>query len=118
MAVRLAMRHPKRFAGAISVGGPFPTGYCPLLYLEQIRHMQILIAHGRDSQDYPMDRICDDLRLFHAAGLKVTLRQYPCGDELTTKMLEDIDGWVMQQVTGVPASKSSSVSRYQPQDLN
>ena len=39
--------------------------------------------------------------LFHAAGMSVTLRQYPCGDELTTQMLRDLDVWLMEQVTGV-----------------
>jgi hypothetical protein len=31
----------------------------------------------------------------------ITLRQYPCDDELTTQMLHDLDLWLMEQVTGV-----------------
>jgi hypothetical protein len=31
----------------------------------------------------------------HAAGCTVALRQYPCGDELTTTMLSDLDRWMM-----------------------
>jgi hypothetical protein len=34
----------------------------------------------------------------------VHLRQYPCGDELTTQMLHDLDAWLMEQVTGMPAA--------------
>jgi hypothetical protein len=34
----------------------------------------------------------------------VTLRQYPCDDELTTQMLHDLDVWLMEQVTGVPTT--------------
>jgi phospholipase/carboxylesterase len=56
---------------------------------------------GRDSTEYPLARVCEELRLLHAAGISVTLRQYPCGDELTTQMLHDLDVWLMEQVTGV-----------------
>ena len=59
------------------------------------------MMHCRDSQTYRVERVCDELALFHAAGMSVTLRQYPCGDELTTQMLRDLDVWLMEQVTGV-----------------
>ena len=65
-----------------------------------IRDSRLLIMHCRDSQDYPLHQVCGELSLFHAAGMSVTLRQYPCGDELTTHMLRDLDIWLMEQVTG------------------
>jgi len=37
--------------------------------------------------------------------MSVTLRQYPCGDELTTQMLRDLDVWLMEQVTGVSTAE-------------
>jgi len=101
MAVRLALRHPERYAGGISLNGPFPTDHAPLARLTKLRRSKILMAHCRDSQTYPIDRVCQELALFHAAGLSVTLRQYPCEDELTTQMLSDVDVWLMEQVTGV-----------------
>jgi len=48
-----------------------------------------------------VQHVCDELSLFHAAGMSVTVRQYPCPDELTTQMLRDLDVWLMEQVTGV-----------------
>jgi phospholipase/carboxylesterase len=104
MALRLALRRPDRYAGAASLAGQFPAGHAPLSRLAAIRRSRLLIMHCRDSQAYPVDRVCQELALFHAAGLSVTLRQYPCGDELTTQMLSDLDVWVMEQVTGVPAA--------------
>jgi len=101
MAVRLALRNPRQYAGAISLNGPFPAEHAPLARLMQLRQSRILIAHCRDSQTYTTDRVCQELALFHAAGLSVTLRQYPCEDELTTQMLSDADAWLMEQVTGV-----------------
>lgn len=100
MAFQVGLRHPGVFAGVISLGGAFPTGRTLLSGLSQIRRLPLFIAHGRDAREYPVDRLCEDLRLFHSAGLAVTVRQYPCDDELTTKMLEDLNTWIMEQVTG------------------
>lgn len=101
MALRLALRWPNRFAGGASIGGCFPVGHSPLARLSQARRSRLLIMHCRDSETYSVDQVCDELALFHAAGMSVTLRQYPCGDELTTQMLRDLDVWLMEQVTGV-----------------
>ena len=101
MAFRLGLRHPQRFAGVLSLGGSFPSGHMPLARLSQARKLPLFIAHGRDADNYSVDRSCDELRLFHAAGLSVTLRQYPCGEELTTHMLSDMDRWIMELVTGI-----------------
>jgi phospholipase/carboxylesterase len=109
MAFRLALRNPASFAGVLSLGGSFPDGLMPLARLSSVRSLPLFIAQGRDSQRYTVDRTCEELRLFHAAGLAVTLRQYPCGDELTTHILADMDRWIMQLVTGiehVPEEKS------------
>jgi phospholipase/carboxylesterase len=100
MAIRLALRNPERYAGAVSLGGPFPEGHRPLVKLEQARKSRLLIAHCRDSESYSLDQLCQELALFHAAGMSVTLRQYPCPDELTTQMLSDADIWMMEQITG------------------
>jgi hypothetical protein len=97
------MRFPRRFAGAISLGGGFPRRCAALSQLDSARAVPLLLAQGRDSQVFPLNQLCDDLRLCHAAGLSISVRHYPCGDELTTQMLHDIDVWMMEIVTGVPA---------------
>ena len=111
MALRIGLRHPERFAGALSIGGPFPNGSMPLAKLNQSRGLPLFVAQGCDSREYSLDRTCDELRLFHAAGMNVTLRQYSCGDELIAHMLHDIDVWVMERVTGMPSECVSSAER-------
>lgn len=106
MALRIALAHPQRFAGALSVGGAFPEGQSPLRWLDLARRLPLFLAQGRESELYPIGRSCEEIRLFHAAGLSATLRQYPCGDELTTQMLHDLNAWVMERVTGVEANSS------------
>lgn len=107
-SIRIGLRHPETFAGVLSIGGPFPMGRAPLARLEQARDLPILIAQGRYSENYTIERTCEELRLFHSAGLSVTLRQYPCGDEVDSNMLRDMDAWIMEQVTGVSSLDDES----------
>jgi phospholipase/carboxylesterase len=116
MALRLGMVAPKRLAGAASLGGPFPHTGQPLANLLRARQLQMLISHGRDSDVYPIRRVCEELRLFHVAGLSLNLRQYPCGHELTTQMLSDLDVWMMEIVTGTNRSRSAPASPQLPRD--
>jgi len=109
MAFRIALHHPQQFAGALSLGGAFPAGNRPLRNLAAVRRLPLFLACGTDSAGYPSAEVCDDLRLFHSAGLSVTLRQYPCGDELTTLMLADMNRWIMEQFcpASIPANSES-----------
>jgi phospholipase/carboxylesterase len=100
MAYRIAAQSPQQFAGVLSIGGSFPRTGQPLSRLTDLRFVPLFIAQGRDSERYPEDQLCADLRLMHSAGLNITLRQYPCGDELNTQMLQDMDAWLMEIVTG------------------
>jgi phospholipase/carboxylesterase len=112
MALRIALRHPERFAGALSVGGPFPTGLAPLSQLKRVRRLPLFIAQGRDSEAYSLDKSCAELRLFHTAAMHVTLRQYPCGDELTTQMLADMNTWIMERINGVQEAPDQDARVY------
>lgn len=99
MAFRVAMNHPQRFAGVISICGGFPAGRAPFSNLVAARRLGMFLITGRGSTEYPSQEVCENLRLFHSAGLSVTLRQYPCGHELTPQMLADIDRWIIEQIT-------------------
>ncbi len=100
MALRVAMSNPEKFAAVASLGGGFPHGHTPLFRLDAARDLPVFLAHGRNAVSYDEEHVCMDLRLLHAAGISVTLRQYPCADELTTQMLSDLDVWLMDIVTG------------------
>jgi len=99
MAFRLAMNHPMRFAGVLSLGGQFPLDGAPLRRLNEARRVRVFVACGRSSAALLPERTCQDLRLFHTAGMEVVLRQYPCGHEITPDMLADMDRWMMEYVT-------------------
>lgn len=117
MAMRLGLRNPNVFAGAATIGGAFPRKHSPLNKLIQSRHLPIFVATGRDSDEYPIEQTCEDLRLLHAGGFSVTLRQYPCHNELTTHMLGDLNNWIMEHVTGQSAA-SAPEPPPRPSELN
>lgn len=108
MALRVGARQPRLFAGLVSLGGGFPQGAGMLANLAAMRQCPLYIAQGRDAINYTVDDLCENLRLFHTAGISATVRQYPCGDELTTRMLRDLDHWLMEQVTGQPTEDPAS----------
>lgn len=103
LAYRIAAQNPEQFAGVLSVGGSFPNSGKPFSSLNALRQVPVFIAHGRDAMLFSVDQLCDDLRLMHCAGLSITVRQYPCGDELNSQMLRDMDAWMMEIVTGTPS---------------
>jgi phospholipase/carboxylesterase len=109
MAFRLGLKHPQRFAGVLSLGGPFPSGNTPLAFLEDARRLPLFITQGRYSTMYPVETTCQELRLFHSAGMHVTFRQYPCGDDLLPQMLHDMNVWIMDRVTGVDSSEAQDL---------
>jgi phospholipase/carboxylesterase len=108
MAVRLAWRYPDRFAGAAALGGSIPEGHRPMARINELRSMPLLLSTGREARHYDESRVCDDLRLLHSAGFTVALRQYPCGDELRTTMLSDLDRWMMEIVCGANLAKQKA----------
>ena len=108
MAFRIALRNPDLFGGVISIGGKFPVNQNPLAKLQAARDLPVFLAHGRDSNQYPTTELCENLKLLHCAGFSVTLRQYPCGDCMTNRMLRDSDGWIMEQVTGQTTESTQS----------
>jgi phospholipase/carboxylesterase len=99
MAFRVAAENAHLFAGVLSLGGPFPTEGTPLANLNIVRQLPLFVAACREGSYYPTPQVCDNLRLFHAAGMSITLREYPGIDGLSEQMLADVDRWIMEQIT-------------------
>ncbi|MBN1394724.1 MAG: hypothetical protein JW959_06845 [Pirellulales bacterium] len=114
MAMRIALGHPHRFAGALSLCGAFPTGHAPFCNLVSARQLGFFLATSRASDKYPSAAVCADLRMIHAAGLSITLRQYPCGHELTAQMLADVDRWIIEQIAPTGGSAVAYEAEWSP----
>lgn len=100
MALRLAAQSPERYAGVASISGRLPRRHSLLRNMHCLRQLPFFLASARSCDSYPEAHVCGDLRLLHAAGCSVSLRQYPGDDDLTTCMLTDVNRWVMDQVCG------------------
>ncbi len=99
MALRIALAHPSRFAGVVSLGGPVPTGGTPLGNLDGVRRLPVLLAAGSHSPGFPPELVSDNQRLLHTAGVPIAVRRYRCGQELSPQMLADVDRWIIEQFT-------------------
>jgi len=99
MAWRLALRNPNQFAGCVSLGGAFPKSHRPLAAIKDLRHLRSLWMVGEQSHGCGLDMVVESLPLFHAAKLRVAIRQYNCGDELYADMFSDMNRWLMEIVT-------------------
>ncbi len=104
MALRLALQFSLPLAGAMSLGGALPRGNCPLSRVNQVRTLPLMLMCCRESQAYPPREVAADLRLLHAAGCQLAIREYLCGDEWFTDMFEDMDKWMMEKVCGTPSA--------------
>jgi phospholipase/carboxylesterase len=100
MALRVAWNNPSRFAGVGAFHGPLPSQLSPLRRVNELRQLPCLLTTSKESVLYPEKLVCNDLRLLHTAGCKVTLRHYPGDDGLTDNMLSDLDSWLMELVCG------------------
>lgn len=98
-ALRVALLSPRRFAGVLSLCGGFPQGGNPLARLPHVRRLPVFLACGQYGRGYAIAGACRDLRLLHSAGMTLSLRVYPCGDEISSLMLPDMDRWMMEQIS-------------------
>lgn len=107
MAYRLGLEFPDRFAGAISLGGRVPRGSRLLKHIHRIRKLPLLLSVSPTESKYSTEQAMSDLRFLHSAGMTLSLRLYPEGDELTTEMFKDMNSWVMEQFCSSTAATPS-----------
>jgi phospholipase/carboxylesterase len=110
-AFRIACRHPKAFAGVISLGGPFPLAESLFSQLAAVRQLPMLLCCHRNASSLAARHTDATLRLFHAAGAMLAMRIYPGTNELSKAILCDVNRWLMDEVCGTPAALQSQCAR-------
>lgn len=101
-AFRIGCRHPREFAGVISLGGPFPLDEGLFAQLADVRRLPMLLCCRRSTAMEQAAATDRTLRLFHAAGAALAMRIYPGGNDLSKAVLADVNRWVMEEVCGKP----------------
>ncbi|QEF98400.1 Alpha/beta hydrolase family protein [Stieleria maiorica] len=110
MAARIAMRHPERFAAAISLGGSFQLPKCSDLDRQRLkeRRLPMLWQRSIESEFYDQTRLVSEIQAASSIGAQVEIRQYRNDDEMNTAVLSDLDRWIMNHVVnGAPVAKLS-----------
>jgi phospholipase/carboxylesterase len=107
MALRIAMREPDRFAGAISLAGRMPQGAIRNVHQLRRRGLPMLWQWAEGNRGYTEENLKSDCRSVMAIGGQVEVRQYPSDDEMDTVVLSDLDEWIMRRIISNAAGTSS-----------
>lgn len=98
MAQRLVLRNPSCFNGVVSLGGAVPEDMMLLENFRELRHVRFFYALSRSSRAFSVESVCDNLRVLYAAGVRLTLRNYPGAQPIQAEMLKDVNRWVMGDI--------------------
>lgn len=108
MAMRIAMRQPERFAGAISLGGRMPQGAIRNVNQLRERKLPMLWQWSVNNADYNEDNLKADCRSVMMTRGQVEIRQYPSEDEMDTVVLRDLNEWIMRRIVTSSSSGASA----------
>lgn len=97
LSLRLGLRRPDWFAGVAAFAAKFPNTPHPLSRFRDLRGKRVLLGWGeRDPEAASINHRTG--RMLHSAGMRVCLRTYDAGLEITRPMLLDVDRWVMREI--------------------
>lgn len=98
MAMRIGARYPDRVAGVLSFSGAFPLTPFSLARWGALRQLPMMMMVGSKNPVFSPSAVSEQLRLFHTAGMSVSIRQYKTADEATPTMFKDANQWMMERI--------------------
>lgn len=110
LAQTIGLHYPEKFAGVLSMNGPFPTHSRPLARWKSAKSLPILWMHGNQSRQCSMDAMCDMLQVAFTSALMIHPIQFATGDDLPVEMLNKANRFMMQIVTNQPIEMHEPVS--------
>ena len=103
-AVQLMLNKPEWFGGVISISGEMPKADAPLARIDELKNKRILLATSLGSTKTRVGDVVATGRLLYSAGMHVGTRVYQGVENApTTKMLRDLDSWLMDDICNVTA---------------
>lgn len=97
-ALRLLLRRPEWFGGAIALCGRSLGPKLPLARFRELNGKPVLLGTGIRDEAAPIEEMIDTARMLHSAGLRVSLRVCDAAHEPAPKMFSQIDEWIMSHV--------------------
>lgn len=100
-AVQVMLNKPEWFGGVISFSGEMPKPDAPLTRVDELKDKRILLATSLESTTTRVGDVVAAGRLLYSVGMQVGTRVYQ-GVEAspTTKMLRDLNSWLMDDICG------------------
>jgi len=99
-ALELLLQRPEAFAGAACLGGAFPQLAHPLAKFRGLRGRRVLLATSLDCPNVKITDLVNSGRLLFSAGVQVGTRIYQQqGGSHASKMLRDVDRWIMDGIS-------------------
>lgn len=97
-AVNLLLNNPDWFDGAVTIGGQFNKSQLPLAQFLKLRGKRVLMSMRSREDDVSIAETVEVATLLHSAGMEVATRIYDESDDVSPKMLSDINHWLMDSV--------------------
>ncbi len=98
LAVQMLLQQPEWFAGALAFGGRIPDMPHPLARFRDLAGKRILIQAGARNPSLAMPDVVKMGRLLHSAGMSVSTRVYDADQDVSPKMLTDVNHWMMDGI--------------------
>ncbi|MDO5307888.1 MAG: hypothetical protein Q4G03_00095 [Planctomycetia bacterium] len=114
MALHVALRNPREFAGVVSIDARFPCLERQILrQWDLARDLPMLITTGSHNSTRAPRLSVEELQLLHTAGMTALVRQYNDNfrsplilEERMNRLLTDVNRWVLERALN-PQSTSS-----------
>jgi phospholipase/carboxylesterase len=110
MSVAALLTHPELLAGAVAMSGALPSEVLPSAApAERLKDIPVIVVHGVYDDVLPIAE-GRTLRL-HLSTLPVRLdyREYPMRHQVSDESLDDVSGWLIEQLNQAQRASSSRV---------
>ena len=98
VALRMLLRRPEWFAGALAFGLRDPKLDSALANYDELRGKRVFLSAGVRDSRVSMADVTSVGRLLRSFGIQAVLRAYDSSESPTPKLLSDVDHWLMNGV--------------------
>ena len=98
VALRMLLRRPEWFAGALAFGLRNTKLESALPSYDELRGKRVFLSAGVRDSRVSLPDITSIGRLLRSLGMQAVLRAYDSSESPTSKMLSDVDHWLMNGV--------------------
>lgn len=99
MAIDLAFRDTERFAGLMVLSSSFPDLLASNLpQTEAQRGFPVLMIHGTQDAQAPIERARESRPVFERFGVDLTFHEFPMGHEIRPEAMTAIARWLREKV--------------------